>query len=190
MKAIKEMPVGPAPFPHGASETKQRPWPDPTPEMLATPEFESVWQCIKRWDINVPDAYVGYCGATGNHVRAILDALSTRLDPFGCHKKVAQWLESGKYRHLIHRHDGTFGSADESENKMMRADTLPLLADALMNWPDDAEVIPPSQWVKISAEDEASLRELREFLWTDSARGMSHWRRLEAFDKITGNRFK
>jgi len=51
-------------------------WPDPTPEMLTTPEFEAVWQCIKKWDINVLDAYVGYCGATGNHVRAILDALS------------------------------------------------------------------------------------------------------------------
>ena len=54
----------------------RRPWPDPTPEMLATPEFEAVWQCIKRWDINVPDVYGGYCGATGNHVRAILDALA------------------------------------------------------------------------------------------------------------------
>ncbi len=51
------------------------PWPDPSPEMLATPEFEAVWQCIKKWDINVPDAYAGYCGANGNHVRAILDAL-------------------------------------------------------------------------------------------------------------------
>lgn len=51
------------------------PWPDPTPEMLQSREFEAVWQCIKRWDINVPDAYAGYCGATGNHVRAILDAL-------------------------------------------------------------------------------------------------------------------
>lgn len=51
-------------------------WPDPTPEMLATLEFEKVWQCIKRWDINVPDAYAGYCGATGNHVRAILDSLT------------------------------------------------------------------------------------------------------------------
>ena len=56
------------------------PWPDPTPEMLNTPEFEAVWQCIKRWDINVPDAYGGYCGATGNHVRAILHALA-RLKP-------------------------------------------------------------------------------------------------------------
>jgi hypothetical protein len=52
------------------------PWPDPTPEMLVTPEFEAVWQCIKYWDINVPGAYGGYCEATGNHVRAILDALA------------------------------------------------------------------------------------------------------------------
>lgn len=51
------------------------PWPGPTPEMLKMPEFEAVWQCIKKWDISVPNAYVGYCGATGNHVRAILDAL-------------------------------------------------------------------------------------------------------------------
>ena len=26
-------------------------WPDPTPAMLASPEFEAVWQLIKRWDI-------------------------------------------------------------------------------------------------------------------------------------------
>lgn len=51
-------------------------WPDPTPEMLNSPKFEAIWQCIKRWDINVPNAYTGYCGATGNHVRAILDALA------------------------------------------------------------------------------------------------------------------
>jgi hypothetical protein len=57
---------------------ERRPWPDPTPEMLKTPEFEAVWQCIKRWDINVPDVYGGYCGATGNHVRAILDALANK----------------------------------------------------------------------------------------------------------------
>ena len=54
-------------------------WPDPTPEMLASPEFEAVWQCIKEWDIAAPSAYGGYCRATGNHVRAILDALK-RLD--------------------------------------------------------------------------------------------------------------
>lgn len=51
-------------------------WKDPTPEMLDTPEFKAIWQCIKPWDINVPDAYSGYMGATGNHVRAILDALA------------------------------------------------------------------------------------------------------------------
>jgi hypothetical protein len=53
-----------------------RPWPDPTPEMLGSPEFEAVWQCVKSWGINVPEVYAGYCGATGNHVRAILDALA------------------------------------------------------------------------------------------------------------------
>lgn len=43
-------------------------WPDPTEEMTFSPQFEAVWQCVKRWDIN--------CGATGNHVRAILDAIN------------------------------------------------------------------------------------------------------------------
>lgn len=51
------------------------PWADPSPEELKTPEFEAVWQAIKTWDINVPEAYSGYCGATGNHVKKILDAL-------------------------------------------------------------------------------------------------------------------
>ena len=30
---------------------------------------------IKTWDVNVPHAYVGYCGATGNHARAIFDGV-------------------------------------------------------------------------------------------------------------------
>ncbi len=47
----------------------------PTPEMLEKPEFKAIWQCIKSWDINVPEQYNGYMGAMGNHVRAILDAL-------------------------------------------------------------------------------------------------------------------
>ncbi len=52
------------------------PWPDPTPEMLETPEFNAVWDCIKSWDICVPEVDGElYSGATGNHVRAILDAL-------------------------------------------------------------------------------------------------------------------
>ena len=77
--------------------------------------------------------------------------VNPHLDPYGCHKQVARWLESGTCRTLIHRHDGAFVAADESENRMMRAGTLPLLADALMNWPQDAEVIPASKWVKVSA---------------------------------------
>lgn len=63
--------------PVGVSKDQKLEWPDPAPEMLSTPEFEAVWKCIRKWDISVPDAYSGYCGATGNHVRAILDALST-----------------------------------------------------------------------------------------------------------------
>jgi hypothetical protein len=50
-------------------------WRSPGPEELKTPEFEVVWQAIKSWDINVPEAYSGYCGANGTHVVAILDAL-------------------------------------------------------------------------------------------------------------------
>jgi len=55
------------------------PWPDPTPAMLKTSKFKAVWECIKTWDICVPkvDGEL-YSGATGNHVRAILDALGER----------------------------------------------------------------------------------------------------------------
>lgn len=51
-------------------------WPDPTPEMLDDPDFNAVWEAIKTWDISVPEVYGNlYSGATGNHVRRILDAL-------------------------------------------------------------------------------------------------------------------
>ena len=54
------------------------PWLDPTPEMLINdPVFDTIWNTIKTWDINVPEAYEGYCGATGAHARAIYDALET-----------------------------------------------------------------------------------------------------------------
>lgn len=60
----------------GLGHEPKRSWPDPDMGMVGTPQFEAVWEAIKGWDIHVPGAYTGYCGATGNHVRAILDALS------------------------------------------------------------------------------------------------------------------
>ena len=51
------------------------PWPDPTPAMLADPRFDKIWHAIRTWDIAVPGHYRGYGEATGNHVRAILEAL-------------------------------------------------------------------------------------------------------------------
>ena len=51
------------------------PWPDTTSKMLTDPRFEKIWQAIRTWDIAVPGHYHGYCEATGNHVRAILEAL-------------------------------------------------------------------------------------------------------------------
>jgi len=51
-------------------------WPDPTPAMLdGDVLFDSIWQVIKTWDVNVPEIYGGYCGATGNHARAIYDSI-------------------------------------------------------------------------------------------------------------------
>jgi hypothetical protein len=48
---------------------------DPKPEELDDPMFNAIWKEIKAWDINVPAEYDGYCGATGNHVCAIMDAI-------------------------------------------------------------------------------------------------------------------
>jgi hypothetical protein len=65
-------------------------WPDPEPWMLDDPLFNSIWQIIKSWDISVPGAYNGYCAATGNHARALFDALirpSARPDP-----EFLEWL--------------------------------------------------------------------------------------------------
>ena len=54
-------------------------WPDPTSEMLEDPTFNAIWDVIKTWDINVPEAYEGYCGSTGNHVVAIMAALENNI---------------------------------------------------------------------------------------------------------------
>jgi hypothetical protein len=50
--------------------------PNPTPEQLASPEFEAIWHVIRSWDVNVPEFYEGYCGANGSHVALILNALA------------------------------------------------------------------------------------------------------------------
>lgn len=53
-------------------------WPDPSPEMLASPDFAAVWECIKDWDIavsKIPGQDM-YSEATGNHVKAILDSIA------------------------------------------------------------------------------------------------------------------
>ena len=54
-------------------------WADPTEEMLKDPLFDAIWRAIKRWDINVPEAYAGYCSATGNHARVIFEAVQPVL---------------------------------------------------------------------------------------------------------------
>ncbi len=83
LEPAEARPAAPVPPAMSAAEPDEprRPWPDPTENMLASDRFERVWQCIKRWDINVPDVYVGYMGSTGNHVRAILDALDAAPAP-------------------------------------------------------------------------------------------------------------
>ena len=53
---------------------------DPLPSELNTPEFNAVWEAIKKWDIGrsediLSDGRRMYSGATGNHVVCILDAL-------------------------------------------------------------------------------------------------------------------
>lgn len=50
--------------------------PNPTEEELEeSVAFETIWQTIKDWDVNVPKYYEGYCGANGSHVVIILRAL-------------------------------------------------------------------------------------------------------------------
>lgn len=83
------------------------------------------------------------------------------LDPFGCHKHVAQWLEAEKYRTLAHRHDGTFAAVDEAEQRKMRADTLPLLSDALLNWKQEAT------WLKVDLESTAKAIATDYETWRD-----------------------
>ncbi len=122
-------------------------WPDPTPEMLRTPEFEAIWQTIKTWDINVPAAYGGYCGATGNHVRAIMDA----LDRFAAPMSEADAKRLADIRHAW---------SDESEEFHALPFMLRLLDAAVAAQRLTAALLDPSE------EMVAAL--LREFGWDSS----------------------
>ena len=51
----------------------------PHPRNTDSPVFNAIWNCIKTWDINVPGYYMGYMGATGNHVQMIYDAVKQML---------------------------------------------------------------------------------------------------------------
>ena len=54
--------------------------PNPTPQMLeGDPVFEAIWQVIKKWDINVPEYYHGYCSGNGSHVALIYNAIMSAL---------------------------------------------------------------------------------------------------------------
>ena len=71
--------------------------PDPEPEMLETIAFNAVWNVIKSWDISTDGGKL-YSGATGNHVRAVVMALSRPTlyapDRFqrGMRARLANWL--------------------------------------------------------------------------------------------------
>ena len=74
---------------------EKKEWLDPTAEMLILPEFNAIWECIKTWDINVPEVYDGYCEATGNHVRAILDALNSMTPTRTLDKAIEKACDEG-----------------------------------------------------------------------------------------------
>lgn len=81
-------------------------WPAPTPEMLDDPAFNAIWNAIKSWDVNVPHVYGGYCGAEGNHVRAILDALAL------AGLRVTPTVTSAEASAIARCDDGTFVTLD------------------------------------------------------------------------------
>ena len=72
---------------HSSDFVPTIPWPDPTEEQLNSVWFNQIWNVIKTWDVNVPGAYEGYCSTSGNHVVAILNALS----PENTFDEIEQW---------------------------------------------------------------------------------------------------
>jgi len=54
---------------------KRREMPNPTEADLKDPLFEAIWSVTKKWDVNAPEFYSGYCGLNGSHVMVILNAI-------------------------------------------------------------------------------------------------------------------
>lgn len=85
-----------------AEDSHLKTMPNPTEEELKHPIFEAIWQTIKRWDVNVPDYYSGYCGANGSHVKLILDA----IEPLAKWRSFSSWwMDRGQFIELIEHHN-------------------------------------------------------------------------------------
>lgn len=101
--------------------TDSKEWPEPTAEMVTgNALFESIWQGIKTWDINVPGAYGGYCGADGKHVRAIYDAIMANALKAEIHilpRKLIDGTRSGWWSLLVETEAGfRMPTADEAQD--------------------------------------------------------------------------
>lgn len=64
--------------PHGGLKGAM---PNPTGRDLVDPLFNAIWDVTKRWDVNAPDYYDGYCGMNGSHVMLIVNAIRTAPAP-------------------------------------------------------------------------------------------------------------
>jgi len=53
--------------------------PSPTNDEINSKLFKCIFDVIKRWDINDPKYYSGYCSGNGSHTKLILDAVRTTL---------------------------------------------------------------------------------------------------------------
>jgi|ERR1035437_1442927 hypothetical protein len=53
-----------------------RPKPSPSEKEQQSELFNAIWDCIKTWDIKIPEYEDGYMGANGSHVKIIMDAIA------------------------------------------------------------------------------------------------------------------
>ncbi len=133
---------------------------DPTPEMLSAPKFEAIWQCIsiKSWDINVPEKYSGYMGATGNHVRAILDALRSA----GCLKGDREFLTECYDPDVMTREELITALTNELHDVRMLADHC----SKIYEWATNGRISKPNTFPceVISVAEDIRQEELMSFL--------------------------